>query len=189
MYVNIYVILWGINIVMVIVIFVLGCMVVGVIILMIGKIMLKLKYDFMLVDFLKLILNVILMLFVIVVLLDQLGVDIILLVVILGVVGLVIGLLFQDLLKNFVVGVMLLVFKLFCLGDFIEVGGIVGVVKKIGIFILMMNIFDNKEIIVLNGKIYGDNIVNYLVMDMCCVDMIFGIGYGDDLLKVKNFFE
>merc|ERR1711991_80108 len=149
---------------MAIVIFVLGRMVVGVIISMIGKIMSKSKYDPMLVDFLKSILNAILMLFVIVASLDQLGVDTTSLVAILGAAGLAIGLSLQDSLKNFAAGVMLLVFKPFRSGDFIEAGGTAGVVKKIGIFTSTMNTPDNKEIIVPNGKIYGDNIVNYSAM-------------------------
>ena len=189
MYVNTYAIPWGINIAMAIVIFVLGRMVVGVIISMIGKIMSKSKYDPMLVDFLKSILNAILMLFVIVASLDQLGVDTTSLVAILGAAGLAIGLSLQDSLKNFAAGVMLLVFKPFRSGDFIEAGGTAGVVKKIGIFTSTMNTPDNKEIIVPNGKIYGDNIVNYSAMDTRRVDMTFGIGYDDDLLKAKTVLE
>ena len=189
MYVNTYAIPWGINIAMAIVIFVLGRMVVGVIISMIGKIMSKSKYDPMLVDFLKSILNAILMLFVIVASLDQLGVDTTSLVAILGAAGLAIGLSLQDSLKNFAAGVMLLVFKPFRSGGFIEAGGTAGVVKKIGIFTSTMNTPDNKEIIVPNGKIYGDNIVNYSAMDTRRADMVFGIGYGDDLLKAKSVLE
>lgn len=189
MYVNTYAIPWGINIAMAIVIFVLGRMVVGVIISMIGKIMSKSKYEPMLVDFLKSILNAILMLFVIVASLDQLGVDTTSLVAILGAAGLAIGLSLQDSLKNFAAGVMLLVFKPFRSGDFVEAAGTSGVVKKIGIFTSTMNTPDNKLIIVPNGKIYGDNIVNYSAMDTRRADMVFGIGYGDDLLKAKSVLE
>lgn len=189
MYINTYAIPWGINIAMAIIIFVLGRMVVGVIISMIGKLMAKSKYDTMLVDFLKSILNAILMLFVVVASLDQLGVDTTSLVAILGAAGLAIGLSLQDSLKNFAAGVMLLVFKPFRSGDFIEAAGTAGVVKKIGIFTSTMNTPDNKEIIVPNGKIYGDNIVNYSAMATRRADMTFGIGYGDDLLKAKTLLE
>lgn len=189
MYINTYAIPWGINIAMAIVIFVLGRLVVGALISMIGKIMAKSKYDAMLVDFLKSILNAILMLFVIVASLDQLGVDTTSLVAILGAAGLAIGLSLQDSLKNFAAGVMLLVFKPFRSGDFVEAAGTSGVVKKIGIFTSTMNTPDNKQIIVPNGKIYGDNIVNYSAMDTRRADMVFGIGYGDDLLKAKKVLE
>ena len=92
MYINTYAIPWGINIAMALIIFVIGRMVVGIIISMFGKLMSKSKYDDMLVDFLKSILNAVLMLFVIVASLDELGVDTTSLVAILGAAGLAIGL-------------------------------------------------------------------------------------------------
>ena len=189
MYINTYAIPWGINIAMALIIFIIGRMVVGIIISMFGKIMSKSKYDDMLVDFLKSILNAVLMLFVIVASLDELGVDTTSLVAILGAAGLAIGLSLQDSLKNFAAGVMLLVFKPFRAGDYVEAGGVAGSVKKIGIFTSTMGTPDNKEIIVPNGKIYGDNIINYSAMTTRRVDMTFGIGYGDDLLKAKNLLQ
>ena len=189
MYVNTYAIPWGINIAMALIIFVIGRMVVGVIISMFGKLMSRSKYDDMLIDFLKSILNAVLMLFVIVASLDELGVDTTSLVAILGAAGLAIGLSLQDSLKNFAAGVMLLVFKPFRAGDYVEAAGVAGTVKKIGIFTSAMNTPDNKEIIVPNGKIYGDNIVNYSAMTTRRVDMTFGIGYDDDLLKAKTVLE
>merc|ERR1712000_89788 len=188
-YINDYAIPWGINILMAIAIYVIGRIVVGFILSVFRRLMAKSKYDNMLVDFLEAILSAVLMLFVIVASLDELGVDTTSLVAILGAAGLAIGLSLQDSLKNFAAGVMLLVFKPFRSGDFIEAGGTAGVVKKIGIFTSTMNTPDNKEIIVPNGKIYGDNIVNYSAMDTRRVDMTFGIGYGDDLLKAKNLLE
>ena len=189
MYINTYAIPWGINIAMALIIFVIGRMVVGVIISMFGKLMSRSKYDDMLIDFLKSILNAVLMLFVIVASLDELGVDTTSLVAILGAAGLAIGLSLQDSLKNFAAGVMLLVFKPFRAGDYVEAAGVAGTVKKIGIFTSAMNTPDNKEIIVPNGKIYGDNIVNYSAMTTRRVDMTFGIGYDDDLLKAKTVLE
>ena len=189
MYINTYAIPWGINIAMALIIFVIGRMVVGIIISMFGQLMSKSKYDDMLVDFLKSILNAVLMLFVIVASLDELGVDTTSLVAILGAAGLAIGLSLQDSLKNFAAGVMLLVFKPFRAGDYIEAAGVAGTVKKIGIFTSSMNTPDNKGIIVPNGKIYGDNIINYSAMTTRRVDMTFGIGYDDDLLKAKTVLE
>ncbi|NVK58407.1 MAG: mechanosensitive ion channel [Alteromonadaceae bacterium] len=189
MYVNTYAIPWGINIAMALIIFVIGRIAVGVIISMFGKIMSKSKYDDMLVDFLKSILSAVLMLFVIVASLDELGVDTTSLVAILGAAGLAIGLSLQDSLKNFAAGVMLLVFKPFRAGDYVEAAGVAGTVKKIGIFTSSMNTPDNKEIIVPNGKIYGDNIINYSAMATRRVDMVFGIGYGDDLRRAKEVLE
>ena len=149
----------------------------------------KSKYDDMLVDFLEAILSAILMLFVIVASLDQLGVDTTSLVAILGAAGLAIGLSLQDSLKNFAAGVMLLVFKPFKAGDFVEAAGTAGSIKKIGIFTTTMNTPDNKEIIVPNGNIYSGNITNYSAKDTRRVDMVVGIGYDADLLKAKQVLQ
>ncbi|NDV90214.1 mechanosensitive ion channel [Alteromonas sp. 345S023] len=185
-YINDYAIPWGINIAMAIVIYIIGRLVVGIILSVFRRVMAKSKYDAMLVDFLEAIISAVLMLFVIVASLDQLGVDTTSLVAILGAAGLAIGLSLQDSLKNFAAGVMLLVFKPFKSGDFVEAGGTAGTVKKIGIFTTTMTSPDNKEIIVPNGGIYGGNITNFSAKDTRRVDMVVGIGYDADLLKAKN---
>ena len=188
-YINDYAIPWAINIAMAIAIYVIGRLIVGGLLSVFRKIMAKSKYDNMLVDFLESILSAILMLFVIVASLDQLGVDTTSLVAILGAAGLAIGLSLQDSLKNFAAGVMLLVFKPFKAGDFVEAAGTAGSIVKIGIFTTTMNTPDNKEIIVPNGKIYSDNITNYSARDTRRVDMVVGIGYDADLLKAKRILQ
>ncbi|WP_100656612.1 mechanosensitive ion channel family protein [Alteromonas flava] len=187
--VNTYVIPWGINIVFAILIYIVGKIVVGILMSLFSKVMAKSKYDEMLVAFLASIINAVLMLFVIVAALDQLGVDTTSLVAILGAAGLAIGLSLQGSLQNFAAGVMLLVFKPFKSGDFVEAGGTMGTVKSIGIFTTIMTTPDNKEIIVPNGAIYGGNITNFSAKETRRVDMVFGIGYGDDLLKAKQVLE
>ena len=129
------------------------------------------------------------MLFVIVASLDQLGVDTTSLVAILGAAGLAIGLSLQDSLKNFAAGVMLLVFKPFKSGDFVEAGGTAGTVNKIGIFTSTMTTPDNKEIIVPNGAIYSGTITNFSAKETRRVDMVVGIGYDADLLKAKQVLQ
>lgn len=184
-YVNDYAIPWGINIAFAILIFIIGRIVVKGVLSVFRKVMSKSKYDKMLSDFLESILSAVLMLFVIVASLDKLGVDTTSLVAILGAAGLAIGLSLQDSLKNFAAGVMLLVFKPFKAGDFVEAAGTSGVVQKIGIFTSTFTSLDNKEIIIPNGKIYGDNITNYSARDTRRCDMTFGISYDDDLRKAK----
>ena len=188
-FIDTYVMPWGINIVLALIIYVIGKMVVKLLVSVFGKIMAKSKYDDMLIDFLKSIVNAILMLFVIVASLDQLGVDTTSLVAILGAAGLAIGLSLQGSLQNFAAGVMLLVFRPFKAGDFVDTAGVSGSVKTIGIFSTTMTTGDNKQIIVPNGKIYSDNITNYSAKETRRVDMEFGIGYGDDLLKAKKVLE
>lgn len=184
-----YVIPWGINIALAIIIYVVGKMVVGMVTQLLGKLMSHAKYDGMLVDFVKSIISAILMLFVIVASLDKLGVDTTSLVAILGAAGLAIGLSLQGSLQNFAAGVMLLVFKPFKAGDFIEAGGAMGVVKSISIFNTIMTTPDNKEVIVPNGAIYGGNIINYSAKETRRVDMVVGIGYDADLLKAKKVLQ
>ena len=84
---------------------------------------------------------------------------------------------------------MMIVFRPFKLGDFIEAGGVVGVVEQISIFSTMMKTGDNREIIVPNGQIYAGAITNYSARDTRRIDMVFGIGYDDDMLKAKKIME
>ncbi|MBJ2135509.1 mechanosensitive ion channel [Paraglaciecola agarilytica] len=184
-----YVIPWGINIVMAILIYIVGKIVVGIIINLFGKVMQRSKYDDMLVDFIKAILNAILMLFVIIASLNELGVDTTSLVAILGAAGLAIGLSLQGSLQNFAAGVMLLVFRPFKAGDFVEAGGAAGVVKSISIFTTIMTSGDNKEIIVPNGQIYSGTITNYSAKETRRVDMVVGIGYDADLKRAKEVLK
>ncbi len=184
-----YVIPWGINIVMAILIYIVGKIVVGIIINVFGKVMQRSKYDDMLVDFIKAILNAILMLFVIIASLNELGVDTTSLVAILGAAGLAIGLSLQGSLQNFAAGVMLLVFRPFKAGDVVEAGGAAGVVKSISIFTTIMTSGDNKEIIVPNGQIYSGTITNYSAKETRRVDMVVGIGYDADLKRAKEVLK
>lgn len=184
-----YAIPWGINIVMALAIFIIGRLVVGVICSLLGKILTRSKVDKILVEFVVSIANAILLLFVIVASLNQLGVDTTSLVALLAAAGLAIGLSLQSSLQNFAAGVMLLIFRPFKAGDFIEAGGASGIVLTINIFTSTIRTGDNKEIIIPNGSIYGGNIINYSSMPTRRVDMVFGIGYGDDLKKAKQVLQ
>jgi len=189
LYLNEFIIPFAINIAMAIVIYIIGKIVVNVLVNVFGKLMTKSKYDDMLIEFLKSIIRAVLMLFVIIASLDQLGVDTTSLAAILAAAGLAIGLSLQGSLSNFAAGVMLLVFRPFKAGNFIEAGGAMGTVNSIGIFTTLMTTPDNKEIIVPNGAIYGGNITNFSAKDTRRVDMVFGIGYDDDLKKAKSILE
>jgi small conductance mechanosensitive channel len=184
--IDIYVIPWGINIVMAVLIYIVGKIVVSVLLNVFGKVMARSKYDDMLIDFIKAILNAVLMLFVIVASLDKLGVDTTSLVAILGAAGLAIGLSLQGSLQNFAAGVMLLVFRPFKAGDFVEAGDAMGVIKSISIFTTVMTTGDNKEVIVPNGRIYSGNITNYSAKETRRIDMVVGIGYDADLKHAKD---
>ena len=184
-----YVVPWGINITMALTIFIIGRIVVNILTKVMGKLMIKASVDETLVDFVKSIAHTVLLLFVIVASLNQLGVDTTSLVALLGAAGLAIGLSLQSSLQNFAAGVMLLLFKPFKTGDFVEAGGSSGVIQKVNIFTTTMHSPDNKEIIIPNGAIYNGNIINYSARDTRRIDLVFGIGYDDDIKKAKSILE
>lgn len=181
-----YVIPWGLNIIFALLIFIVGKYLVGVITRLIKKLMGKAKVDAILVNFIGSIISTVLLLFVVVAALDQLGVNTTSLIALIGAAGLAIGLALQGSLQNLASGVMLIIFRPFSDGDFIEAGGTMGVVEQIGIFTTMMRTGDNKEVIVPNGQLFGGIITNYSRRDTRRVDMVFGIGYGDDIRKAKE---
>jgi small conductance mechanosensitive channel len=183
---NDYIMPWGINISLAVVIFILGRMVVSVVTNICKKLMLHAGMDEMLVGFLSSIMRWLLLLFVIIAALGQLGINTNSLVALLGAAGLAIGLSLQSSLQNFASGVMLIVFRPFGKGDFVEISGTTGTVEEIGIFTSTLATGDNKEVIVPNGSIYSSTITNYSARDTRRVDMVFGIGYGDDLKKAKQ---
>jgi len=188
-YIDEYIVPFALNIALAIVIYVVGKIVVNILVNVFGKLMAKSKYDDMLTDFLKAIVRSILMLFVIIAALNELGVNTNSLVGIIAAAGLAIGLSLQGSLSNFAAGVMLLIFRPFKAGDFVDAGGASGTVKSIDIFTTLMVTPDNKEIIIPNGAIYGGNITNFSAKDTRRVDMVFGIGYDDDLKKAKTILE
>ncbi len=181
-----YVIPWGLNIIFAVLIFIVGKYLVGVITRLVKKLMGKAHMDSILVNFIGSIIKSILLLFVVIASLDQLGVNTTSLIALIGAAGLAIGLALQGSLQNLASGVMLIVFRPFKDGDFVEAGGTMGVVEQIGIFTTQMRTGDNKEVIVPNGQIFGGIITNYSARDTRRVDMVFGIGYDDDIRKAKE---
>lgn len=184
-----YVIPWGIKIVLALVIFIVGRIVVSAVVGVVERFMQKRGMDEVLVRFLSSIVKWLLLLFVIIAALSQLGIDTTSLIALLGAAGLAIGLALQGSLSNFAAGVMLIVFRPFTKGDFVEAGGAMGVVDSINIFTTTMTTPDNKEITVPNGSILGNNITNYSARPTRRVDMVFGISYDDDIRKAKQILE
>ena len=142
--------------------------------------------DALLASFSSNIVYVALVAFVVIAALSQLGIQTTSFVAIIGAAGLAIGLALQGSLANFASGVMIIAFRPFKVGDFIEAGGVAGVVEGIQIFSTQMRTGDNKAIIIPNSRITSGNITNYSAKDTRRVDMVFGIGYGDDIKKAKD---
>ena len=180
---------WGIKIALALVIFYVGRMVVGLVVNGANKVLVARGMDEILVSFLSSILRWVLLLFVIIAALSQLGINTTSLVALLGAAGLAIGLSLQSSLSNFASGVMLIIFRPFTKGDFVEAGGATGVVDSISIFTTTLTTTDNKEIIVPNGSILSNNITNYSARPTRRVDMVFGISYDDDIRKAKQLLQ
>ncbi len=180
---------WLLKLVVALIIFIVGRLAAKFIVRICGKLLTRSKMDQMLVDFLTAILNTFLLLVVIIAALRHLGVDTTSLVALIGAAGLAIGLSLQGSLQNFASGVMLIIFKPFENGDYVEAGGISGVVQKISIFTTLLKTPDNKTVIVPNGSIYSGAITNYSTEPTRRVDMVFGIGYGDDIKKARDVMQ
>lgn len=186
---NTYLIPWGINIVFAGLIFIVGKIVLKLIVSVVRRLLGKADMDEILINFVCSIMSTILLLFIIIAALDQLGVNTTSLIALLGAAGLAIGLALQGSLHNFASGVMLIIFRPFKTGDFVEAGGVSGTVEKISIFSTQMRTGDNREVIVPNGKIYSDTITNFSARDTRRIDMVFGIGYDDDLKKANEILR
>ncbi|MFT7220500.1 MAG: small conductance mechanosensitive channel [Candidatus Azotimanducaceae bacterium] len=107
-------------------------------------------------------------------------------IAVLGAAGLAIGLALQGSLANFAGGVLILIFKPYKLGDFISASGVSGTVKRIEIFSTVLTTPDNKTIIVPNGAVSNGAITNFSTEPTRRVDIVFGIGYDDDMKKAKD---
>lgn len=175
-----------VNIVVVIVILIVGMIVVCVVFNIVNCLMLVCKIDVIVVDFFFVLVCYVVIVFMLIVVLGWVGVQIVLVIVVLGVVGLVVGLVLQGLLLNFVVGVLLVMFCLFCVGEYVDFGGVVGMVLNVQIFFIILCIVDGKVVVVLNGKIIVGNIINFFWEFVCCNEFIIGVVYDVDIDKVKQ---
>jgi len=177
---------WSLKILFALLIFFIGQLVAKTISRIVGKLMGHTKLDKILLEFIQSLINALIMVFVIIAALDQLGVNTNSVIAVLGAAGLAVGLALQGSLQNFAAGFMLLIFRPFKDGDFVEAAGTSGVVDKIGIFSTTLHTGDNKQVIIPNGAIYSGNIINYSSLGTRRIDMIFGIGYGDDMKKARD---
>lgn len=172
-----------------IVIYVVGKWVAAVVTKLIAKAMEKRNVDKTLIAFLTNVGYAILMTFVIIAALNQLGLETTSLVAILGAAGLAIGLALQGSLANFASGVLIILFRPFRIGDFIEGAGTMGVVEDIQIFSTQLRTGDNKTIIVPNSALTGGLITNYSMKETRRVDLIVGVAYDADIRKTKAVLE
>jgi small conductance mechanosensitive channel len=151
-----------------------------------GKVLKKKNVDATLTKFLISVVKIGLIAFVFISAASQVGIETASFVAVIGAAGLAIGFALQGSLSNLAAGVMLIIFKPIKVGDFIEGGGGSGSVESVGIFVTTLLTPDNKVIYIPNSTLTGGNITNYSAKDTRRVDMVFGIGYEDDIDKAKS---
>jgi len=180
---------FSMNILAAIVLFIVGRWVAKILRAFSVKLMTRADVDETLSKFLANIVYGLLLTFVVVAAVDRLGVNTTSLAAVIAAAGLAIGLALQSSLANFASGVMLILFKPFEVGDFVEAGGSKGVVEEIHIFSTIMRTGDNIQMIVPNGQITGGTITNFTAKKTRRIDLVIGCGYGDDLKAVRDFLE
>ncbi|MCB1907233.1 MAG: mechanosensitive ion channel [Rhodocyclaceae bacterium] len=180
---------WAINLALAAAIFLAGRWAARLLVSVADKLLRRGGMEEMLAHFVLSILHGLMLLLVVVAALNQLGVDTTSLVAIIGAAGLAVGLSLQDSLKNFAAGVMLIVFRPFKAGDYVEAAGTMGTVEKINIFSSTFRTADNREIIIPNAAIYSGVITNYSARSQRRIDLVMSIGYGDDIRHAKGVIE
>jgi len=184
-----YIAMYGFNIIGSLVIFFVGKWLAKVITSLFVRAMKKSNLDETLRKFLDDIVYGVLIVVVVLAALNNLGINTTSFVAILGAAGLAVGLAFKDTFSNIGAGVLLIVFRPFTVGNFIQAAGESGVVEEINLFSVMMKTGDNKQIIIPNSSIIGGNITNFSAKETRRVDFVFAIGYDDDLKLAKTTLE
>jgi len=180
---------YGLKVVGALAILLIGRIVVGFIASMVNRVMRRAGTEETLTKFVVSLTRIGLLIFVILAAVNTLGVETTSFVAVIGAAGLAVGFALQGSLANFASGVMLIIFRPFKAGDFIEAAGTMGTVDAIHIFNTVMKTPDNKLIIIPNSGVTGGNITNYSANETRRVDLTFGIGYNDDIKKAKRVLE
>ena len=181
--------LYGVNILTALVIFIVGRWVAKILRNVAKKVMAKNNVDPIIVGFTCNIAYIAMLAFVIIAALGRLGIQTTSFIAILGAAGLAIGLALQGSLANFAAGFLMVIFRPINVGDYIEGAGVAGTVEEIQIFTTTLVTPDNKTVIIPNANMTSDNIVNWSAKGIRRVDMVFGIGYDDDIDKARQIME
>jgi small conductance mechanosensitive channel len=180
---------WGLRLLAALLIFVVGRWVAKALIRWAGRAFTTAELDATLSRFLSSILYMVLIVFVVLTALSAIGINTTNFIAIFGAAGLAVGLALKDSLSNLAAGVMLVFFRPFKAGDFIEAAGISGTVDSIKIFNTILRTADNRVITVPNSLIYADTITNFSAEDKRRIDLVIGIGYDDDIARAKALIQ
>jgi small conductance mechanosensitive channel len=177
---------YGIKLVLAIVVLIVGLIVIKWITRTMVKVMKKRDMDESLIPFLKSLTNILLKVMLIISVMGMVGIQMTSFIAVLGAAGLAVGLALQGTLQNFAGGVMILLFKPYEVGNFIEAQGYMGTVKEIQIFTTVLTTPDNRKVIIPNSPLATGSITNFSAMPTRRIDFAFGIGYSDDIDKAKD---
>lgn len=180
---------YGFKVIGALIIFLIGRWLAKIVSRWIEKALIKSHIDKTLAKFVKNLSHIVLLVFVVMAALAPLGVQTTQFAVVVGAAGLAIGLALQGSLANFASGFLMIIFRPFKVGDFIEAAGVKGTVKEIRIFNTIINTPDNIRVIIPNAQITGGNILNYTTNGTRRVDLVVGVSYEDDLKKAKRVIE
>jgi small conductance mechanosensitive channel len=175
------VVAWGPNVIASVAILILGWVGSRLVASGVRRAMTRARVDETLVKFIGNLVYMLVLTLVVIAVLGRLGINTTSLAAVVGAAGLAVGLAFQGTLANFAAGVLVLVFRPFKVGDFIEAAGVSGAVVSVELFTTVLNTPDNKRVIVGNGAVMSGPITNYSANSTRRVDMVFGISYTDDV--------
>lgn len=177
---------YGLMFVKAILIFIIGRWIAKLITSIVERVMKKSKMDDMLRKFLRNIVYALLLTFVVIAAIGALGIQTASLIAILGAAGLAIGLALQGSLANFAAGVLMIIFRPYKLGDLVDVASMEGFVEEVDVFTTVLRLPDKTKIIIPNGQIMADKIINYTDATKRRMELVVGIGYGDDIDKARD---
>ena len=184
-----YLALYGLKVLAAIVIFILGRWVAKIASAVTRKILTRASIDPIIIRFAVNLSYIVILTFVVLAALAQLGIQTTSFIAIIGAAGLAVALSLQSSLSNFAAGFLMIIFHPFKVGDFIEGSGVMGTVEEIQIFTTRLKTPDNKLVIIPNGSLVSGNITNFSTTGTRRVDMVFGIGYNDDIEQAKSVIE
>ena len=180
---------FGLKLAIALVIFIVGRMVARMIQRGLRRMMQAQEVDKILETFVSNLAYWTLMIFVIIAAINQVGIQTTSLIAVMGAAGLAVGLALQGSLSNFAAGVLIVIFRPYRVGDWVEAAGISGAVEQVQILTTILKTGDNKQIIVPNSQIMSSIITNYSANDTRRVDLTVGVSYGDDIDKVRTAIQ
>lgn len=176
----------GLNIGIAIAIFFIGRWVAKFLRRFVKKSLSKTRIDRTLVAFASNMSYYVIMAFVLLAILGQLGIETTSIIALIGAAGLAVGLALQGSLANFAAGILLIIFRPFRVGDWIDVGGVSGYVEDLELLTTILHTLDNRTVVIPNSKLTDDNIINYSTRGVLRLDLVVGVAYNSDLKQVKT---